>query len=104
MFFFWGGDTTSPQVPHWLPEERVPQQSGRGRSEGRGARFFGVATVPGEGRQPGLGPQGAGDAGIPPVCSPPAPTWVSLLRKLRPFWLTARMQGEAMALLLQLWT
>lgn len=31
-------------------------------------------------------------------------TWVSVLRKLRPFWLTARMQGAGTATLLQLWT
>lgn len=31
-------------------------------------------------------------------------TWVSVLRKLRPFWLTARMQGAGTAAVLQLWT
>lgn len=31
-------------------------------------------------------------------------TWVSVLRKLRPFWLTARMQGAGTAEVLQLWT
>lgn len=44
-----------------------------------------------------------GGAGRGAGLLPPTPTWVSLLRKLRPFWLTARMHGETMALLLQLW-
>lgn len=30
-------------------------------------------------------------------------TWFSVLRKLRPFWLTARMQGAGTAMWLQLW-
>lgn len=30
-------------------------------------------------------------------------TWVLVLRKLRPLWLTARMQGAGTAMLLQLW-
>lgn len=30
-------------------------------------------------------------------------TWVSMLRKFRPLWLTARMQGAGTVTLLQLW-
>lgn len=51
-----------------------------------------------------LTPACSRERGVPPSLGPqPTPTWVSLLRKLRPFWLTARMQGETMAWLLQLW-
>lgn len=45
----------------------------------------------------GSGNRGEQRSGLRPL------TWVSGLRKLRPFWLTARMLGAGTARLLQLW-